>query len=117
MTECVAVHAVLFDMDGVVADTEEAVTVYWQDLAVAHGIKLSPDDFHRHVYGLPASHTFDVLFVRLNERERADALALTYAREAAGPYREMLAKPHAPDTLKWLSLTKLSEGGITESRY
>lgn len=99
MSQRTGIKAVLFDMDGVLVDTEEAVSAFWRDLASRYGIALSPEDFHRHVYGVPASHTLDVLFSHLNERERTDALAFLYAGELEGPYREI---PGALDLLRAL---------------
>jgi HAD superfamily hydrolase (TIGR01509 family) len=113
MTPPAGIEAVLFDMDGVVVDSEEQVTAFWRDLARAHGIVLSPDDFHRHVYGLPASHTLEVLFSRLNEREQADALALMYAGEAAGPYREI---PGALDLLRALREHRVPTALVTSAK-
>jgi mannitol-1-/sugar-/sorbitol-6-phosphatase len=87
VTEQVEIQAVLFDMDGVVADTQDAITAFWHDVAAAHGIALTQDDFHRNVYGVPASHTLDALFPWLDEQGRESVLKEMYAGEAAGPYR------------------------------
>jgi HAD superfamily hydrolase (TIGR01509 family) len=88
--------AVLFDMDGVVVDSEAAVHGFWRAAAAAHGIEISPHDFHRHVYGVPAGHTLDALFSALDQQQRADVLARMYAVEANGPYHEI---PGARDLL------------------
>ena len=50
-------RAVLFDMDGVVVDTEQSVADFWQDLAASEGYSLTADDLDRHVYGCSAVHT------------------------------------------------------------
>lgn len=55
-------QAALFDMDGVVADTEASVTDFWQRLAREHGRRLSPGDLEENVYGHRAEHTFKTLF-------------------------------------------------------
>ncbi|MFC4117850.1 HAD family hydrolase [Nonomuraea zeae] len=55
-------EAVLFDMDGVVADTEQSVTEFWQRLAGDLGYLLGAEDLERHVYGHRADHTLRVLF-------------------------------------------------------
>ncbi|MGW0804683.1 HAD family hydrolase [Nonomuraea sp. NPDC002799] len=55
-------EAVLFDMDGVIADTEQSVTEFWQRLAGDHRHPLSAEDLERHVYGHRADHTLRVLF-------------------------------------------------------
>jgi HAD superfamily hydrolase (TIGR01509 family) len=55
-------EAVLFDMDGVIADTERSVTEFWQRLAADLGYLLRAEDLERHVYGHRADHTLRVLF-------------------------------------------------------
>jgi HAD superfamily hydrolase (TIGR01509 family) len=55
-------EAVLFDMDGVIADTERSVTEFWQWLAADLGYLLRAEDLERHVYGHRADHTLRVLF-------------------------------------------------------
>lgn len=55
-------EAVLFDMDGVLVDTEASVADFWQDLARSHGFTISADDLDRHVYGRSALHTLCELF-------------------------------------------------------
>lgn len=87
MTIALAICAVLFDMDGVVADTQESVTRFWRQVASRHGVELTAADFSRHVYGVPASHTFDHLLPGLDEGERQRVLDLMYENEAAGSYR------------------------------
>lgn len=56
------IQAILFDMDGVVIDTHEPVTRFWNDLAALHNVQLTPADFEAHIYGVPADRTFDLLF-------------------------------------------------------
>lgn len=82
-------RAVLFDMDGVVVDTEEAVTCFWNDLARQHGRNITSAEFDHHVYGRPASHTLVTLFPNLSDRQLDDALTAMYAHEAAGSYLEI----------------------------
>ncbi|ANZ35370.1 hypothetical protein BBK82_03975 [Lentzea guizhouensis] len=58
-------EAVLFDMDGVVVDTEASVADFWQDLARSNGFSISAGDLDRHVYGRSALHTLRELFPML----------------------------------------------------
>ncbi|WP_053737801.1 HAD-IA family hydrolase [Nocardia sp. NRRL S-836] len=58
-------EAVLFDMDGVLVDTEASVADFWQDLARSHGFAISAEDLDRHVYGRSALHTLRELFPML----------------------------------------------------
>ncbi len=58
--------AVLFDMDGVVVDTELSVARFWQDLARSEGGgALTREDLDRHVYGRHADHTLRELFPQI----------------------------------------------------
>lgn len=63
-------EAVLFDMDGVLINTHDAVTRFWETLAQTYQIHLSPIDFERHIYGCTADHTLDILFPPLAEMQR-----------------------------------------------
>jgi len=68
-------EAILFDMDGVIVDTYQSVTEFWQNLAEAYQVHLTQADFNQHVYGCPATHTLDILFPHLNAGERQSILA------------------------------------------
>lgn len=59
--------AVLFDMDGVVVDTERTVSEFWLELARAEGTSLTPADLEEHVFGRPAAHTLSALFPMIPE--------------------------------------------------
>jgi HAD superfamily hydrolase (TIGR01509 family) len=63
-------QAVLFDMDGVVVDTNQSVTRFWLELADQHQIQLSQTDFEENIYGCTASHTLGVLFPQLTAGQR-----------------------------------------------
>jgi HAD superfamily hydrolase (TIGR01509 family) len=77
---------VLFDMDGVIADTEPSVTSFWNRIAAQYGVTLLPDDFKRHVYGVPDEHTLDVLFSKLTSEERARVRAVMQEHETVDTY-------------------------------
>lgn len=55
-------RAVLFDMDGVVVDTEAQVAAFWRGLAADHGFALTGAELERHVFGRSADHTLRTLF-------------------------------------------------------
>jgi HAD superfamily hydrolase (TIGR01509 family) len=55
-------HAVLFDMDGVLVDTDRAVAEFWQGEAALAGVFLTAPALDSHVYGRPAEHTLHELF-------------------------------------------------------
>jgi HAD superfamily hydrolase (TIGR01509 family) len=81
------VEAVLFDMDGVVIDTQQSVTDFWLAFAAEQGVTLTADDFEDHIYGVPVAHTLRVLFpdlpfaghIALRERTAAYESALAYS--------------------------------------
>jgi HAD superfamily hydrolase (TIGR01509 family) len=62
-------EAILFDMDGVIVDTYQSVTEFWQNIAEAYQVHLTQADFNQHVYGCPATHTLDFLFPHLSATE------------------------------------------------
>lgn len=70
MTELTTYRAVLFDLDGVVIDTHQAVTDFWLKLAAKHRVQLTPADFQQHIYGCPVDHTLDWLFPGLDQPAR-----------------------------------------------
>jgi HAD superfamily hydrolase (TIGR01509 family) len=82
-------QAILFDMDGVVVDTSQSVTAFWQNLAARHQVQLTPADFSRDVYGCPATHTLDVLFPQLDAAERQIVLDDMVRYETTLAYTEV----------------------------
>ena len=59
-------EAILFDLDGVIADTRQAVTTFWQELASDYQVQLTPSDFAQHIYGCRPGHTLDAFFPQLD---------------------------------------------------
>lgn len=55
-------RTVLFDMDGVVIDTRQSVTDFWQAVAAEQNVTVTPDGFDRHIHGVPAVATLRALF-------------------------------------------------------
>src|SRR5262249_33020708 len=55
-------RAVLFDMDGVVIDTRQSVTDFWQAVAAEQNVTLTTDDFDQYIHGVPAVTTLRALF-------------------------------------------------------
>jgi HAD superfamily hydrolase (TIGR01509 family) len=104
----VGYEAILFDMDGVLVDTYQSVTEFWQDIAKIHQVRLTQADFNQHVYGCPATHTLDVLFLHLNADERQAVLTkmadyeakLTYTGvKGAAAFLRTLRKQNIPTAL------------------
>jgi sugar-phosphatase len=63
-------QAALFDMDGVVADTNQSVRDFWYMLARREKITLSEEDFKHHIYGCPSEHTLTRLFPHMSAERR-----------------------------------------------
>jgi sugar-phosphatase len=74
-------QAILFDMDGVIVDTHQAVTAFWQKWSRMHQVRLSQTNFQQNIYGCPANHTLDLLFPALNPDQRDDIIADLNASE------------------------------------
>ncbi|MBN1119970.1 MAG: HAD-IA family hydrolase [Anaerolineae bacterium] len=82
-----AFSAFLFDMDGVIVDTQEAVTAFWEKLASAHTVTLTQADYADHIHGCLANHTLDALFSFLSPEQRKDVLSDMVAYETDFTYR------------------------------
>ncbi|MBO3741953.1 HAD family hydrolase [Actinoplanes flavus] len=124
-----AYEAALFDMDGVVTDTERTVTAFWQDLATNHGFVISDEDLDEHVFGRHADHTLRILFpgiphtghVTVYERLRINDQTLRYT-EIPGAVRLIgeLRAAGIPIALvtgaqDWKAVAVLEQLGLTDS--
>jgi HAD superfamily hydrolase (TIGR01509 family) len=92
-------EAVLFDMDGVLIDTHQSVTAFWQKYIALHQVQFTQADWAQHVYGCPAKHTLDVLFPQLEPAERQTILNDLVAYEARLTYTPMRGVRSFLDTL------------------
>jgi len=93
--------AILFDMDGVVIDTHEAVTQFWLALGTEHGVQLSQANFQQHIYGCPMNHTFDVLFPHLSSEQRRAIFVRLEEYEIAATYTAIPGVIALLQTLRW----------------
>lgn len=55
-------EAVLFDMDGVLIDSNAVIERAWNEAAQMFGKSLTEDDIVRHIHGQPGPHTIQALF-------------------------------------------------------
>lgn len=63
-------YAVIFDMDGVIADTNPFHSLAWKAFAEKYRFNISDDDLKHHVYGRTNKNIFDHLFhTKLNDQE------------------------------------------------
>lgn len=64
--------AVLFDMDGVLIDSNSVIERGWREAAETFGKTISQDDIIKHIHGQPGPHTIRALLVTclLKRREK-----------------------------------------------
>jgi sugar-phosphatase len=94
------VSAVLFDMDGILVDTSEAVAELWIGLAVESGVVLGSAGLAAHVYGCAPEHTVETVFAPLSPQDKARVLERV--REAE-PDLGCVPIPHAPALVRELA--------------
>ncbi len=106
-------EAVLFDMDGVVVDTEEVVARLWLDVAARYALELTPHDFSEHIYGRKAIYTLEVLFPQMGQRERDQFFADLEVYENEVTYR---AIPGVIDLLRALKRSGVRTALVTSAQ-
>lgn len=81
--------AVLFDLDGVVIDSNRGITHFWEMIAADYGVRLQESDFWQYIYGCPARETLTALFPKLTTEERQAVHARLAAYERNLQYAEI----------------------------
>ncbi|MCC6617370.1 MAG: HAD family phosphatase [Anaerolineae bacterium] len=82
-------EAILFDMDGVITDTEHTVTAFWERLAARHGVTITSSDWLQHIYGVPVLTTLAAVFPMVTAEETQTVFDELEAYELTIPYTEM----------------------------
>jgi sugar-phosphatase len=77
----VVAAGVLIDLDGVLIDTAGAIRALWTDIGRPLGIRITDEDFARHILGCAPEHTVATLFGDSDEAVRAEVLAAVRAGE------------------------------------
>lgn len=98
------VHAVLFDLDGVLIDTTAAVVGLWRQAAARRAVTLSERALRDHVLGCAPEHSVEALFEQCTHRDRASILEEIRLAEPGLGFTVM---PAAPGLLR-----ALSEAGV-----
>ncbi len=82
-------HTLLFDMDGVLIDSRQAVESFWRGIAEPYHITLSTEDIESHIIGCKADLTIDRLFAFLDSSARDDVMAQLKISELNQTYTEV----------------------------
>lgn len=64
------ISAVLFDMDGVLIDSNTVIEKAWTDVGNLYGIPVTDEDIVKHIHGQPGHHTIKALFGHLSIEEQ-----------------------------------------------
>ncbi|MBF9132203.1 HAD family phosphatase [Plantactinospora sp. S1510] len=78
-------RAALFDLDGVLVDTQAEVVQLWRDVCGQHGRVLSAEEIRTSVVGCSAEHTVAQLFPGLDPLERDGLLAAVHKADSSLP--------------------------------
>jgi len=76
-----AMSAVLFDLDGVLVDTDQAILTLWRDICAGYGMPVTDDGIAPMVLGCSPEHTVATLLRELPPDARADVLDHVRAAE------------------------------------
>ncbi|MFW7215767.1 HAD family hydrolase [Enterobacter sp. BNK-22] len=68
--EHIPLSAVLFDMDGVLIDSNPVIERAWTEAAAMYGIDISNEDIVQHIHGQPGHYTIRALFGHLPLHEQ-----------------------------------------------
>lgn len=56
------IAAVLFDMDGVLIDSNAVIERAWREAAQMYGLQITEEEIIKHIHGQPGPHTIQALF-------------------------------------------------------
>lgn len=75
LSSATTIAAVLFDMDGVLIDSNAVIERAWTEAANMYGKSLSENDIIRHIHGQPGPHTIHALFseLQLEDQQKVQA--------------------------------------------
>jgi sugar-phosphatase len=102
--------AVLFDMDGVLIETEAAIARLWNALASDVGLSISDADFTDHIHGCSPEHTVQTVFSSLPPRDRARVLSRVRESEPALGFDPV---PRAVELVHRLAAAEVPLGLVT----
>lgn len=77
------IQAIIFDLDGVIIDSNPAIVEFWNHWANQFGFALTQEMILEWVYGRKVTATIEGLFYMASEEEQANIKAAGYAFDAA----------------------------------
>jgi len=83
------IDAVIFDLDGVIADSRQVIENAWRTVASCHGRFLAEDDVERYVHGYAGAETVRILFPDRAAAERSKIWAEVDQIEENASYTEI----------------------------
>lgn len=83
------ISAIVFDLDGVIADSRPVIESAWRTVAFQHGRDLTDDEFDRYVHGQVGADTVAALFPDYPEAGRLMIWAEVDRIEESAAYREI----------------------------
>ncbi|MEE7532684.1 HAD family phosphatase [Klebsiella huaxiensis] len=97
--------AVLFDMDGVLIDSNAVIERAWSEAAKMYGREISDEDIIKHIHGQPGPHTIRALFNDLPLADRQKVQEHIIYVENTASYEAILGVAEL--------ITSLKDAGIT----
>lgn len=98
----------LFDMDGVIIDTEPQYTIFWNKIAKQYNIDV--EDFENKIKGMTIPHIFSYYFNKLSDKEVEQILRDFRLFEESVQFPDV---PGAIDFIKELKLHNIRVGLVT----
>lgn len=104
------ISAVLFDMDGVLIDSNTVIERAWTEAGKLYGIQITEDDIVKHIHGQPGPHTIKALFGHLPIEDQKKVQAYIIHAENTADYDPI---PGVSQLILALSAAEISVGIVT----
>lgn len=108
------IQAIIFDLDGVIVDSNPAIESFWKSWADKENITLTNELIREWIYGRKVDDTLDGLFNHLNN---SDKLAIKEAANTFDSNMQPMAIKGVVSFIRALSMVKLPTGVVTSSQH